>query len=264
VAIGNHDRSFDVRGPGLGGSRHPGDEVGRRGAPGRHASLDPPAALCYLKRPRLAATARHVPNILVDFRVSRKPHAAGTPTEADLPVINVSIARRYARALLAVGLEKGRADAVLDELEGLTRAMTESSDLRTLFESPVFSREQRHGVLESLAKKGMVTEPTLSFLRLLVDRERTAHLEQITRIYRDLADEAAGRLRAEVQTSKPLDEAAAGKLGATLEKLTGKKVRLERRVNAALLGGLVAQVGDTVYDGSLKTQLQKIRETALS
>ena len=179
-------------------------------------------------------------------------------------MINVSIARRYARALLAVALQSGRADEVLGELDLTVGAMTESPQVRDLFRSPGFSREGRHAFVAELSKKAGFAEPTISFLKLLVDRGRVEHIEQVTRIYRQLADEAAGRIRAEIFTPRPLDTKSKERLTSAISKITKKKIQLEERVDEDLMGGLVVQVGDRVYDGSLKTQLKRIRETALS
>jgi F-type H+-transporting ATPase subunit delta len=179
-------------------------------------------------------------------------------------VINVSIARRYARALLAASTELGRADAVLEELETMVKAMADSKDVKGLFESPGFTRQERQGFVEAFAKLARFEQPTVSFLGLLVDRGRTEHIEQIARIYRQLADEAAGRVRALVSSPKPLDAKARESLKAALAKMTGKTIQLEEKVDPTLVGGLVAKVGDRVFDGSLKTQLESIRKAALS
>lgn len=179
-------------------------------------------------------------------------------------MINVSIARRYARALIAVSLQSGRVDEVLEELETMAKAMSASAEMRDLFHSPGFSREQRHDFLQAFAKRAGFGEPTISFLRLLLDRGRAEHIDQITRIYRQLADEAAGRVRAEVHTPRKLDPKASAGLAAALSRITGRKIQLEEMIDESLIGGIVAKVGDRVFDGSVRTQLERIRKTALS
>ncbi len=179
-------------------------------------------------------------------------------------MINVSIARRYARALLAVSLESGRADEILAELENMASLLAHSLEARDFFQSPSFTREQRHRFLAKLSKTKSLSEPTISFLKLLVDRGRMEHIEHITRIYRDLADEAAGRARAEVSSPSRLEPAAAKALAGALSRITSKKIQLEENVDENLIGGLVVKVGDRVFDGSLKTQLERVRQTALS
>ncbi len=179
-------------------------------------------------------------------------------------MINVSIARRYARALLAVSLEAGRVDEVLRELQVTAEAIAGSSRARDLFQSPGFTREARHALLAELSRSAGHAEPTTSFLKLLVDRGRIEHIEEITRVYEQLADEAAGRIRAEVRTARELDPEAARSLAAAFSRITNKTVEVEQQIDEELLGGLVVKVGDRVFDGSIKTQLEKMREAALS
>lgn len=179
-------------------------------------------------------------------------------------MVLVSIARRYARALLEVALETGNADAVLAELEALAQKMDEVPELRVLMESPAFTRPQRAQVLEAIADEHGFSGVTKNFLRLLLDRDRTTHLPMIVRIYRELADVAAGRVRAEVTTPMPLPPEQLKSLQEALARATGKTIEMQRREDPSLLGGLVARVGDRVFDGSLKTQLRQLKDTALS
>ena len=175
----------------------------------------------------------------------------------------VSISRRYARALLEVALESGQGDKILAELEVLATEIDGARDLRVLLESPIFARSQRREVLAALAERAKLSKTTHDFLMVLVDRDRTALLRQIARIYRDLADEAAGRVRATVVSPLPLSETETRQLNGALASATGKTVALTTELDPALLGGLVARVGDRVYDGSLKTQLKLLRDAAL-
>jgi F-type H+-transporting ATPase subunit delta len=196
------------------------------------------------------------------------PRAPGSPSDFtcfsdELNVALVSISRRYARALLEVALESGQGDRILAELEALATEIDAARDLRILLESPIFARSQRREVLAAVAERARLTKTTHDFLMLLVDRDRTALLRQIVRIYRDLADEAAGRVRATVTSPLPLSEAETSELEGALATATGKTVALSTELDPALLGGLVARVGDRVYDGSLKTQLERLRDVAL-
>ena len=175
----------------------------------------------------------------------------------------VSISRRYARALLEVGIESGQADAILGELEQLVDEIHASKALVALIESPVFARSERRRVIDALAERMKLSKTTHDFLKLLVDRERTPLLPEMVRIYRDLADEAANRVRATVTTPMPLTDAEATGLEKALESATGKTVTLGRAEDPTLLGGLVATVGDKTFDASLKTQLALLKQAAL-
>ena len=216
-------------------------------------ALDHLLSLCYLSRPFDSTAPCVIRRRSLAFSVHRGP-----------PVINVSIARRYARALIAVALEKGRVDEVLAELETMVRTVAGSPELQDLFQSPGFSKKQRLGIIDAFAEKKVFAEPTVSFFRLLVERGRTEHIEQIARIYRQLADESAGRVRAEVHTPRPLEPKDSARLKEALAKITGKKIQLDAQVDETLIGGMVAKVGDRVFDGSVRTQLENIRKAALS
>jgi F-type H+-transporting ATPase subunit delta len=126
--------------------------------------------------------------------------------------------------------------------------------------NPAYSREQRSSVVEALLKALGPVEPVLAnSLRLLVDRSRLAYLPDIARLYRDMADAQAGRLRGHVTSAVPLTAEALQSLAGTLKTLTQRNVVLEARVDPKVLGGVAAQVGSTLYDGTLRTQLEQLR-----
>jgi F-type H+-transporting ATPase subunit delta len=103
-----------------------------------------------------------------------------------------------------------------------------------------------------------------NFVMLLLDKGRIATLPDIARAHRTLVDEQAGRVRATVTSARPLDPVLETRLKAALERQSGKTVILEKREDPAIVGGLVTQLGDIVYDGSVRTQLQQLREELLS
>lgn len=179
-------------------------------------------------------------------------------------MINVSIARRYARALLSVALDMDKADTVSVDLKKVVEIHRNSPEIRELFRNPGFSHTQRHDFIDSFSKKAGMDEISQSFLKLLIDRNRTGHIEQIARIYEELADESANRLKALVQTSAPLDSKSRDKLSSALSELTGKTIIIEETTEPSLLGGLVTRVGDRVFDGSLRTQLKSMRKSVIT
>ncbi|MBJ6764596.1 ATP synthase F1 subunit delta [Myxococcaceae bacterium JPH2] len=175
-------------------------------------------------------------------------------------MVNVSIARRYARALLDVASEAGRTDAVAEQLTSLARLFTANAELTDVLLNPAYTADQRGRVVEAVIKTQSGLEPSLvNGLRLLVDRSRLAYLPDIARLYRDMADAKAGRVRGQVTSAVPLAPETLAQLKTTLAKLTERDVVLETRVDPALLGGVAAQVGGTLYDGSLRTQLAQMR-----
>ena len=175
-------------------------------------------------------------------------------------MVNVSIARRYARALLDVATEAGRADAVSDQLLAFASSMSDNRELSDVLLNPAYSTAQRGRVVEGLIQASGGLEPVLAnTLRLLVDRNRLGYLPDIARLYRDMADAKAGRVRGHVTSAVPLTLDTVQKLSASLRTLTQREVVLEPRVDPSVLGGVAAQVGSTLYDGTLRTQLEQMR-----
>ena len=176
-------------------------------------------------------------------------------------MVNVSLARRYARALIEVAKERAGLDAVQAQLDALAQVVRESSELSDLLKNPAYSRAERWAALQAVMNAlGAVETPLQNFIRLLVDRDRIAYLGDIARVFRDMADSLAGRVRGRVTaaTSLPEDSMTAIKKG--LERLTDRQVILEASVEPELLGGVMARVGSTVYDGSLRSRLEELRQ----
>jgi F-type H+-transporting ATPase subunit delta len=175
-----------------------------------------------------------------------------------------SIARRYARALLDIGVAQGNFEKLGDELDGLGAMYSGSRDLAEALTNPVFPQAKRRAVLEEVLGRAGVTAVTRNFVLLLLDRERLPYLPAIARELRVMVDERAGRVRVTLTSARPLPAGHVGDVQAALERATGKKVLLDKKEDAALLGGVVAKVGDVVYDGSVRTQLEQMRERFLA
>jgi F-type H+-transporting ATPase subunit delta len=175
-------------------------------------------------------------------------------------MVNVSIARRYTRALLELATEAGRADAISEQLNTFAGALAQNRDLTDVLFNPAYSREQRSRVMEALLQAFGPVEPALAnTLRLLVDRNRLGYLPDIARLFRDMADAQAGRVRGQVTSAAPLTAEDLQRLSTQLQELTRRNVVLETRVDPSVLGGVAAQVGGTLYDGTLRTQLEQLR-----
>jgi F-type H+-transporting ATPase subunit delta len=175
-------------------------------------------------------------------------------------VIASSVARRYARALLALGVEDGRFEAYATQLEQVREVFAGSSDLRELWQNPAHPRERRLAALETIVARLEVSPLVANLLRLLVERRRIAEIEAVALAYRAFVDERVGRVRAVVTSAAGLNPDQTERLGAALAAMTQKQIVLETRVDPALIGGVVAQVGSTLLDGSLRTQLGTLRE----
>jgi F-type H+-transporting ATPase subunit delta len=175
-------------------------------------------------------------------------------------MVNVSIARRYARALLDVAAEANRTDAVSDQLSTFVKALEQNRELSDVFLNPAYTRVQRNQVVESLIGMVGTVEPVLAnTLRLLVDRNRLIYLPDIARVYRDMADARAGRVRGHVTSATKLAPDALEMLRKNLQQITQRDVILEAHEDPTLLGGVSAQVGSVLFDGSVRTQLEQLR-----
>ncbi len=179
-------------------------------------------------------------------------------------MVNVSVARRYARALLEASAP-GAVVGIADQLSALAGLVASNSDLADVINNPAYSRAQRHGVVEGLIRLLKPESPTLpNFLRLLVDRNRLGMLPDLARLFRDMADERAGRIRGTVVSAVPLDPQSIQQLEQTLSRVVQKQVVLETRVDRAVLGGVSTQVGSVVFDGTLRSQLDDLKRALQS
>jgi len=174
-------------------------------------------------------------------------------------VIEASVSRRYARALFALAVEQGGYERAGGELDAVAQALRASNEARTLVENPGYTQAQRHALVD-LLEKGLPLSPLLArFLRLLVDRHRLAELPAIARSYGEMVDEKIGRLRATVTSARPLSEDELRRVGDVFAAATRHSIVLDSRTDPKIVGGLVAQVGAKVFDGSIKTQLERLR-----
>lgn len=175
-------------------------------------------------------------------------------------MINNTIARRYAKALVQLSSEGGLVDSFRKELAGINALFEENSELRAAFSNPAFTVEQKKEIMKGLIEKSKTSKLVSNFLLLLVDKNRVAFLGQIVQTYEKLADEQSGIIRPVVRTAFPLDESQIGSIRDALEKKSGKKVIPNVVTDKTLIGGLVTQIGDTAYDSSVKTQLKRIQD----
>ena len=178
-------------------------------------------------------------------------------------MITGSVARRYAKALLEIGVAGNNFDANGKELERIAAAFQTSPDLLRTLSNPVFPFAKRRLIIEELARRLALSKTLRNFVLLLLDKGRIASIIDIAREHKNLVDAQAGRVRAVLTSAKPVDAALETRIKTALEKSTGKVVLLEKKEDPALIGGMTTQVGDTVFDGSVRTRLQTLREELL-
>jgi F-type H+-transporting ATPase subunit delta len=169
------------------------------------------------------------------------------------------LATRYARALLAALPDLQRAQNADRFLAALREAMEGSPDFRDLLLDPAVSRARRTGILRDLARSGDQPPQVENFLATIVEHNRAASIPSIARVFHEELERRMNVVPAEIVSAAPLPEDLRTRAQRALERATGRSVRLETSVDPSLLGGAVTRVGSLVYDGSLRTQLDRLR-----
>jgi len=166
-------------------------------------------------------------------------------------------ARRYARAIFELAGEEGQVEEWAQRLE-LVRDVLTRPDARQVLANPAIAVQRRQEAASALLEPWLGREG-LNLAKLVVGAGRIDDLDAIIDEYRRLADEAAGRVRASATTAVPLGRDDADRLTSSLSQRLGREVRLEARVDPAIIGGLVLRIGDRVIDASVATRLQQLR-----
>lgn len=175
----------------------------------------------------------------------------------------IAVANRYARALADVVSQGGDYRAVLGELKNFLASYQESVDLREVFDTPAVSLEKKVKVLDAILARLGVSKVTASFLRVLITNYRIGVLGEICAAFNKIANERLGVVEVEVLSATGLSEAEQQALRARFEAVTRKKVAMEFSLDGGLLGGILARIQSTVYDGSVRGNLERIREQLL-
>jgi|SRR5208337_1258268 len=176
-----------------------------------------------------------------------------------------SVASTYARAFADVVLRDHLdVNRGLAELRAIAALLAESSDLRRVWENPAIPAEQKRGLLDAIARRDDISKQVRNLIAVLIDHRRIHFLDPVIRQLEKELDARLGFAEAEVITSRDLGDGEKREVEARVEKLTGKKVRAHYQQDASLLGGAVVRVGSTIYDGSVKGQLERMKEAISS
>ena len=174
-------------------------------------------------------------------------------------MIEGSLSRRYTRALFQLARESREEEKIGAELEQFESAH-ERSELRTVLANPAFPAAARKRILREVLASQQLSPLTVKFLSLLLERDRLGYLPGIVSSYRRMLNEAQGRVEARVVSATALDGALVEQLRERLRGLSGKEVLLQQETDPSLLGGLLIELEGTIYDGSIRTQLEKMRQ----
>ena len=171
-----------------------------------------------------------------------------------------TVARRYATALADVVVDRREEREVQVELDFWTSMIESNPQLKEVFANPTVAYDQKQKVLDDLISRTGVRETTASFLRVLLRNQRLAQLRDVTARFGQILDERGGMVAAEVTTARPIPEELKTALHDTLAAATGRKVRLSFNTDEAIIGGVVARIGSTIYDGSVQNHLERLSE----
>jgi len=176
-----------------------------------------------------------------------------------------SVASTYARAFADVVLdERLDAERAVAELRTVADLLAESAELRRVWENPAIPADQKRGLLDVIARRGGISSPVRNLVAVVIDHRRVRFLSRIIQQVEKELDARLGLAEAEILTARELGDGEKRALEAQVGKVTGKKVRARYERDASLLGGAIVRVGSTIYDGSVKGQLQRIKEAISS
>ena len=172
-----------------------------------------------------------------------------------------AIAIRYAKALISIAEEKQLIDQYTKELSGIAGVMKDNDLLRLLLDSPTFDVQKKLAIMNDICELVKLSDGMRTFLALVVEKGRINCLADIEDNFCRFADERSGIIRARIAAAHDLPAAKAEEIRAGLEKQTGKKIVLNVERDESLIGGLQAEMGGKLFDGSVKTQLKRIADT---
>jgi len=176
-----------------------------------------------------------------------------------------SVTSTYARAFADVVLDQRLdADRTLREAQSLAGLVASSKELREVWETPSIPAEQKRRVLDAIVAREGISRPVRNFIAVLIDHRRIAFLDPIVKQFEQELFARMGFAEAEITSARALGDNERRNLEAQVERVTGKKVRARYSEDPSVLGGAIVKVGSTIYDGSVKGQLERIKEALSS
>lgn len=172
----------------------------------------------------------------------------------------VTVARRYAEAMVDVAISRNEVESIDNELRVFAETMNASRELYNAFASPIVSPVDKLSLLNALISRLKAGQMTANLLRTMLKHYRLHYVAEVYEQFRRKMNERKGLIVAEVATAVQVGASEQARLGRTLEQMTGKQVEFKFNTDPSLIGGVVTRIGSVVYDGSVRTQLQVIKE----
>jgi F-type H+-transporting ATPase subunit delta len=175
------------------------------------------------------------------------------------------LALRYAHAFASVTSSKNLdTSAVQQQLNDFNDALAESRALREVLANPAIPSDEKLKVLDAISSHVNMLPQVRNFLAVIMDNQRLSELNEIVAEYHAVVDEQSGMAEAEITSAHPLNDQDRAELESQVAKLAGGRVRTTYRQDETLLGGAVVRIGSTVYDGSIRAQLQQLKQKLVS
>jgi F-type H+-transporting ATPase subunit delta len=178
-------------------------------------------------------------------------------------LIDMTVARRYAKALLTMGKEDTHYKEYGEGLSGFAHLLEREPELRDALLNPIHSREDRRQLLLKMIELLQLPPMVSNLLQLLLDKHRLNVVDGVAMAYQEMVDEVENVSRAKVRAAIYLDDETQDRLRKTLEKMTGSTVIMEVAEDPNIIGGIVAKVGDLVLDGSVRSQIDSLKESLI-
>jgi F-type H+-transporting ATPase subunit delta len=170
------------------------------------------------------------------------------------------VARRYAEALADVAMARGQVEQIESELRAFAEMISANRELYEVFASPIISQSDKARVLQALIERARPGQMTANLLATMLRHYRLHHIQAVYQRFRHEINERRGIAIAEITTASAVGEAERDILGRQLQQMTGKRVQLQFKSDPSLIGGVVTRIGSVIYDGSIKTQLQAVKQ----
>ena len=171
-----------------------------------------------------------------------------------------TIARRYASALADVAIERKEEREIQQEIDQWASMIEANPQLKNVFANPTIAYDEKRKVVEELITRSRVRPTTASFLRVLLRNQRLSQLRDVAERFAHVLDERGGVVSADVTTAKPISEDLKNTVRETLAAATGRQVRVSFNTDETIIGGMVARIGSTIFDGSVQSRLDRLSE----